>query len=191
VPLDASELRWFFAHGSVMFDPRFRYAEKVRATVAGWERRFGHPSTRNWGVPGAPAPTCSLVPGREVTGVGFGVEPASFPVVVDVLLRREAQEPIVVEMSVGDATVIALTWPMSAEWAHLNPDELARAATVNVSAGGGPAGNAMDYLRGVAGVLESMGATDGVTRRYVAAAVRSVADGAGDPDEGTRRMLRP
>lgn len=174
-----------------MFAPRFPYAQKVPATVAGWERRFGHPSTRNWGVPGAPAPTCSLVPGREVTGLGFGFQSASFPVVLELLLRREAQEPIEVQMSVGDETVTALTWPMSTEWAHLDPDELARAATVNVSAGGGPAGNAMDYLRGVAGVLESMGATDGVTRHYLQAAARLVADGAGDPAGATRRMLRP
>ncbi len=178
---DLSHLRWVFGHGSVMFRPGFAHAARVKATVPGWERRFGQPSIRNWGSPGAPAPTCSLVPGEEVVGVAFGVEPQDLPTVLGALLEREAQDPIEVRMDVDGVAFDAFTWPMSSAWAHLDPEQLAQAALENVSAGGGPAGHAIDYLRGVAGALDQIGAVDRLTGAYVKQADLVLSGGLGAP----------
>ncbi len=167
-------LSWIFGHGSLMFRPQFPYVRRDSASVDGWERRFGQPSVRNWGTPGAPAPTSSLVPGGSVAGIAFGVAPDQRRQVLDSVSRREAQDPIEVTLEVGGTRVGGLTWPMTSVWAHLTAEELAVAALENVASGGGPSGHALDYLNGVAGVLTSIRSIDGVTGGYRAAVGRLV-----------------
>jgi cation transport regulator ChaC len=160
-------MRWFFAHGSVMFAPAFEAAIQAPGRVVGWERRYGHPSVRNWGTPRAPAPTCCLIPGEAVDGVVFGVPAERAQVVEHTLRSREALDPISLVVETASGAVEALTWPMGTEWAHLDPDELASHARRNVTAGGGPAGHAVDYVRGVAQLLADH--VDRITLEYLAA----------------------
>jgi cation transport protein ChaC len=171
---DGGRLSWIFGHGSLMFRPQFPYVRRDPASVEGWERRYGQPSVRNWGTPGAPAPTSSLVPGGSVAGIAFGVAPDHRRQVLDTVSRREAQDPIEVTLEVGGTRVSGLTWPMTSVWAHLTADELAVAALDNVASGGGPSGHALDYLNGVAHVLASIRSLDGVTGGYRAAVGRLV-----------------
>lgn len=163
---DGGRLSWIFGHGSLMFRPEFPYVRRDPASMEGWERRFGQPSVRNWGTPGAPAPTSSLVPGGSVAGIAFGVGHDQRGRVLDSLCRREAQDPVEVTLEVRGRTVNGLTWPMTSAWAHLTAEELAEAAVRNVASGGGPSGHALDYLKGVADVLTSIGSIDTVTGGY-------------------------
>lgn len=150
-----------------MFSPGFAARVAVPGRVAGWERRFGHPSVRNWGVPDAPAPTSCLVPGEMVDGVVYGVDGEWAGTVERGLVIREAAEPIEVEVVVDGGVVPALTWPMGTAWADLGPEALAEKAARNVAAGGGPSGDALEYLVGVARALD--GRHDPVVSRYLAA----------------------
>lgn len=158
--------RWVFGHGSLMFAPGFHHVARLPARVTGWERRYGQPSVRNWGVRSAPAPTASLVRGSSVAGVVFAVPPGSESETIEMLMAREAQTPIEVEVAVEDETMMALTWPMQSTWATLTIDELTDAAVRNIRSGGGPSGDALDYLEGVAGVLGEMGGMDPLTADY-------------------------
>lgn len=160
-------MRWFFAHGSLMFDRPVRPDRTAWATVDGWERRFGHPSVRRWGSVEAPAPTCCLVPGGSVTGVLLAFEDGS--TALEAFRSREASEPIEVRATLGHERIIASTWPMSSVWADRDPTALAESALRNRMAGGGPAGDAVDYLAGVVRALESATGLDAATEAYRAA----------------------
>jgi len=159
---------WVFGHGSLMFRPGFDSADVRWGRVDGLERRFGHPSIRNWGTPAAPAPTCCLIPGSSVDGLVFRLGSAADAILERIRLR-ESGTPAVVEVSVEGRRIRAFTWTMDGRWAGSSPDALARHASVNVARGGGPSGDAADYLRGVAGALEEGPGLDPATAAYAAA----------------------
>lgn len=170
---DLAGLTWFFAHGSLMFSPGFTPEITMRARAVGWERRFGQPSVRNWGRPGTPAPTCSLAPGEGCAGLALGVRGSVASDVMRSLVAREALDPmtVTVELDEGDAT--AFTWKMGSAWNDASTEELVGAAVTNIDAGGGPSGDAWDYVEGVARSLARHGIDDaGVTRYHRALAHR-------------------
>jgi len=148
-----------------MFAPGFEPLDRAWARLAGYERRYWHPSVRNWGTEAAPAPTCCLVPGDGVDGIAFAVDEPT----IRAIDRREAMTPIVVTVEIAGREVPALTWPMRASWRGTGAGELAERATRNREAGGGPSGDAIDYVTGVAGALAAGPGTDAVTGRYLEA----------------------
>lgn len=152
---------WVFAHGSLMFH-HTPAAGPVPARVEGMRRAFGHPSVRNWGIPAAPAPTCCLLEGGAVEGLAFEVSEDT----VEAVRWREASEPIRVEVRLPDGVAEALTWRMGTAWADEPPEELARLGAANVAAGGGPFGDALDYVVGVCRALSSHGLGDPEAERY-------------------------
>ena len=148
-----------------MFSPGFDVLDRAWARLSGYERRFWHPSVRNWGTDDAPAPTCCLVPGPSVDGVAYLVEPAT----VAWINRREAMEPIAVEIDAGGRHLAALTWTMRRTWEGATAAELADHAIRNRAAGGGPSGDAVDYVAGVAAALRDGPGTDRATSEYLEA----------------------
>lgn len=144
-----------FAHGSLMF-------HRVPAPVAGpgraigWSRRFGHPSVRNWGTDAAPAPTCCLVEGGEVSGLVLSVDRRSLAAIA----AREASEPVEIEVETDGTRTTAYTWTMRTTWADRHLDDLAGLGAANVAAGGGPSGDALDYATGVCETLRRHGLAD-------------------------------
>lgn len=163
---DFSRLTWIFGHGSLMFDPGFEREITLPARAYGWERRFGQPSVRNWGRPGSPAPTCSLAPGFHCDGIVFGIGPGRRASVMRTLIDREAGEPITVTVSIAGGDVHAHTWMMGSEWNNSTIDDLVSAAVLNIGTGGGPSGDAWDYVRGVAGALEGHALDDPLVTAY-------------------------
>ena len=149
-----------------MFRPNFLFVEQHSVRVEGFSRRFGQPSTRNWGRPEHPAPTCSLIPGGAVDGVVFGVSDHHKEAVLRELRRREAQDPIELHVSIDGDEVTALTWTMNNPWAERSIEALVSAAVANVSHGGGPFGNAWDYVDGVKCALEQRGLYDPFVHEY-------------------------
>lgn len=160
---------WVFAHGSLMFQPHFEHVERRPARVAGYQRRFGQPSGRNWGRPEYPAPTCSLVPGSAVDGVAFGIAPEKRETILRSIRNREAREPIEVRAETEGGAVEVLTWTMDCTWAEHSVEELVSAALINIERGGGPFGDAWSYLDGVKRSLDALGVQDGLVFSYHAA----------------------
>lgn len=158
------DLMWIFGHGSLMFRPAFVFARSVAVRVAGWERRFGQPSVRNWGRPGAPAPTSSLVPGSHVDGVAFGV--AERDAVLARLMKREASDPIGVVGVIDGRQTEMLTWPMQSTWADLGVGDLVDRAESSIRAGGGPSGDAWAYVSGVRSAMDERRIHDPLVSDY-------------------------
>jgi cation transport regulator ChaC len=142
-----------FAHGSLVFHTGGLDVPAVPARVEGWSRVFGHPSVRNWGLAGRPAPTACLVPGPRVDGMLYELDDPDGSVLAG-LRRREASDPIGVTARVeGGAPVPALTWTMTDAWAELGVPALVAAAVHNVASGGGPYGDAWTYVDGITRAL--------------------------------------
>lgn len=163
---DLSKLSWVFAHGSLMFDADFDATAVLPGRAWGWARRFGQPSVRNWGTEAAPAPTCSLSRGAFCDGLLLGLPGGGSGSILATLVRREANEPATITVSTGFGDTAAYTWLMSDAWASLGVDELASHGAANVRAGGGPRGNAWQYVAGVHETLSAHGLEDELVTRY-------------------------
>lgn len=163
---DLSRHTWVFAHGSLMFSAGFEPAVVLPARVWGWERRFGQPSVRNWGQVGYPSPTCSLTRGEGCDGLVLALPHSDAASVYRTILEREATPPITVKAETEHGALSADAWPMGSAWNDLGPDELADAAVVNISSGGGPSGNAWEYVSGVARALADHGLNDVLVSEY-------------------------
>lgn len=149
-----------------MFSPGFASDVVLPARIWGFERRFGQPSIRNWGVIGAPAPTCSLTRGEFCDGLLFSLPETGAASVLEAILVREALPPINVTAQTEFGDVPAYTWPMSPDWNDLPIAELARAGARNIAEGGGPSGNAWDYVDGVLQVLNEHHLVDTLVADY-------------------------
>lgn len=126
---EEENLVWFFGYGSLMwntenFDEYIKKKEKM--TLEGYERRFTHPSTRNWGDEDNPAPTCALEESKDgkVDGIAYGVEKEQEKKVYDIIKEREGRE--------GKSKNIdgkkVYFWPMSGKWKDKSIEELAELA---------------------------------------------------------------
>lgn len=82
---------WIFAYGSLTWRPSFPFAERRRAFVRGWSRRFWQGSPDHRGVPEAPGRVATLVPdeGAECGGCAFRVDPGASPRILAELDHRE------------------------------------------------------------------------------------------------------
>jgi len=146
-----------------MSDPPFRYIDVQLAQIEGLQRRFGHPSIRNWGSRRAPAPTSSLVHGGSVIGAAYRVDHDT----LGVIIGREASQPTETQIRLDHRHVDGFTWTMTDAWADRSLSWLAGAASRNIDAGGGPLGDALDYARTVSGGLRTLDASDPYVDAYL------------------------
>lgn len=82
---------WIFAYGSLIFRPAFAFAERRRAFVSGWSRRFWQGSPDHRGTPERPGRVVTLVTeaGGWCGGSAYRVAPEELDAVLDGLDARE------------------------------------------------------------------------------------------------------
>ncbi len=156
---------WVFAYGSIMFRRDFEVLEERPGLLSGMRRVFGQPSIRNWGTPACPAPTASLVPTGEVWGLALRIDP-SVPGTLDDLIAREASTPEVATVETAAGPVRAFVWTMGSAWADWDVPRLVEAAVANVACGGGPHGDAWDYVDGMVATMRRHRLDDGFVDAY-------------------------
>ena len=71
--VDASNQRWLFGYGSLVWRAEFPYTERRRAWIRGYSRRFWQASTDHRGLPDRPGRVVTLVPeaGARCLGVAY------------------------------------------------------------------------------------------------------------------------
>ncbi len=93
------------------------------------------------------------------------------------LTRRENGEPIEIRTETPEGIRSALTWPMASDWADLDVEGLVEAAVRNVAHGGGPFGDAWEYVDGMVSAMDAHGIDDPLVRAYHTSLRRAIADG--------------
>lgn len=86
-----SKAMWIFGYGSLIFRPSFRFLERRRAFVRGFERRFWQGSPDHRGVPEAPGRVVTLIAieGAVCGGCAYRIDPAEADSVLEALDMRE------------------------------------------------------------------------------------------------------
>lgn len=158
---------WVFAYGSLMWKPGFDYAERVRARLPGFVRRFCLDSITYRGTPEFPGLVLALdeETGAACEGVAYRVPAAMRRAVHDYLRARELVTysylekflPLEIE---GGAQVEALAYVMDRSHRQyrggLTPDQQAEVIARAV----GPAGSNVEYLENTIRHLADLGVDD-------------------------------
>src|SRR4051794_30875562 len=89
--LATDEETWIFGYGSLVWRPSFPHAERQRAILKGYARRFWQGSTDHRGVPEAPGRVVTLIAeaSARCVGVAYRVEPGDRDEVLAALDHRE------------------------------------------------------------------------------------------------------
>jgi glutathione-specific gamma-glutamylcyclotransferase len=112
---------WIFAYGSLMWRPDFPFAERHRASLAGFHRALCIWSHHYRGTPEAPGLVFGLAPGGTCLGVAFRIAADHRDATLTAVRARElvtqVYREVVVDVSLADGrTVTAVTY--AADVAH-------------------------------------------------------------------------
>ena len=170
---------WFFAYGSLMWDPGFAFAEARRALLRGYHRRFCVDSTVYRGTPERPGLVLGLDAGGSCRGLAYRIAECRREAAARYLDRRELAEDIYrlrrVSLETAEGRLPGYTLVVDRGTPYyarrLAPaDEIRRIATCR-----GERGTNADYLTDAITRLEAIGVRDG---RLAALARRVAAFGA-------------
>ncbi len=171
---------WFFAYGSLMWNPPFEPAEIRPARIHGWHRAFCVSSETYRGTPERPGLTLGLRPGGSCAGLALRIPARGRARAVRAIERREMEDdPIYVcrrlALHMEDRRVIGYT--LVADRGNrlfvgaLTPEETAR----RIAASSGRRGSNAAYLSETVARLESAGVAPRRLRALLA-----LAGGAGE-----------
>ncbi len=176
---------WFFAYGSLMWDPGFAFAEAKPALLRGYHRRFCVDSTVYRGTPQRPGLVLGLDAGGSCRGLAYRIAEGRREAAARYLDRRELAEDIYLLRKVrletadgrfpGYTLVVDRGTPYYAR--SLAPgEEDRRIATCR-----GERGTNAAYLKETIARLEALGVRDGglvaLSRRVAALAPQGAGAG--------------
>lgn len=156
---------WVFGYGSLIWNPGFDHAERVRARIDGHARRFWQASHDHRGTPSSPGRVATLVAvtSDSCEGMAYRIAHASAHEVLALLDLREQDgyRRVNVKTHLADGRQVeSITWVAAAEnpsWAGERPMvEMAR----QISERHGPSGSNADYLLTLAEHLDELSIDD-------------------------------
>lgn len=156
---------WFYAYGSLMWDPGIYFSEVRMAQLEGFQRRFSYKTVMGRGSPEKPALLLGIEPhAGSCTGLAFRVSADMADNESATMWRREMvrgnYSPVLLPMTTPQGEIDALVFtvnPAHPEYAG----ELPLEETVSIIASGaGPLGTNLSYLEQLATQLEVLGIED-------------------------------
>ena len=156
----AADHVWVFGYGSLIWRPDFPFAQRKRARITGWTRRFWQGSHDHRGIPEAPGRVVTLIPEPhgQCDGVAYQIGHSVF----DHLDHREKNgyERNDVELLFDDGRATGVVYiAHRTNHAFLGPapiDAIAR----QIVASRGPSGSNTEYLHELARALRELDADD-------------------------------
>ena len=163
---------WFYAYGSLMWDPGIHFAEVRMARLEGYQRRFNYKTTVGRGSPENPALLLAIEPlSGHCTGLAFRVSADMANHESAIMWRREMVRgnytPALLPMSTPQGGIKALVF--TANTAHheyvgeLPLDETA----ATIAKGSGPLGSNLSYLEQLSEQMALLGIEDPYIARLV------------------------
>ena len=173
---------WFFAYGSLMWDPGFAPVEVRPARLHGWHRAFCVRSVRYRGTPDAPGLALGLDRGGSCLGRALRVAEVDRERVFGYLEAREMPEEIYscrpMRMRTPQEPIQGYGLVVNRDNhlydGALSPDQVAR----RIACSAGERGPNRDYLANTVAHLDELGIGDGPMHDLLAA-VETIAAGQG------------
>ncbi len=159
---------WVFGYGSLMWDgweQALGGTRVDRAVLIAHRRSFNKKSVRNWGTPGAPAPTLGLepAPGGNCIGTAFEFPAAQRGAVETVLRSREGASFAFVELAVRlpDGREVRALTPVNdrSKATYMGNVPIAERGRLAKIARG-TSGSCVHYVRNIHEKLSSLGIVD-------------------------------
>jgi cation transport protein ChaC len=158
---DSGEI-WVFAYGSLIWRPCFEYAERLKATLAGYRRRFSVWTVIARGTPATPGLALALEEGGgPCRGVAFRLSPSHALAGLESLWARELlttiYRPRWLTVTVEGRAVTAISFVVKkadAQYAGALP--AAEQAAI-IAAAQGKLGSCRDYLANTVAELVALG----------------------------------
>jgi cation transport protein ChaC len=158
---------WVFGYGSLMWRPGFDFAERRRATLPGWRRRFCLKSIKYRGTPERPGLVLGLDadPAAECRGVAYRAAPEAAEAVHAYLRERELVTYAYLETTQEIALeegrrVEALCFVIDRDHAQYAGPLTPEAQAAVIAAAAGPMGSNADYLESTVDHLAEIGVAD-------------------------------
>ena len=156
---------WFFAYGSLMWDPGFDHEEVRTALLRGYHRSFCVHSEIYRGTPERPGLSLGLDRGGSCRGLAFRVAEANRDAVARYLENRELVEDIYfcrrVPLTSAEGRIDAYVFIVNRRHAiYAPPRPLDDMARIIATAEGG-SGTNRDYLANTVAHLDDLGIADG------------------------------
>lgn len=157
---------WFFAYGSLMWDPPFPIVEATSARLFGWHRAFCVSSENYRGTPARPGLSLGLDAGGSCTGLALKIAATDRETAIREIEARELNhDPIYicrpVTLHLGSETVGGYTLVVNRDEriyaGKIDFDETAQRIAVSE----GRRGPNIDYLSNTVAHLDEMGIPEG------------------------------
>ena len=162
---------WFFAYGSLMWDPGFSPVETRPALLRGWHRRFCVSSVIYRGTPERPGLSLGLDRGGSCRGLALRIAERDRPEVLAYLSEREMPEEI---YSTRRTSIHTQEGPLTAYTLVVNRDHFLYvrgldfdASAERIAACSGKRGPNVEYLAQTVGHLDALGIRDGAMHRLL------------------------
>jgi cation transport protein ChaC len=156
---------WVFGYGSLVWRPAFAFAERRKAWIRGFSRRFWQGSIDHRGVPGAPGRVVTLLAEADARcfGVAYRVPESDVDAVLSALDHRERggyqRHELDLQFDDGSATPGLVYIATEANPNYLGPASLEQIAA-QIARACGPSGSNAEYVRELARALREMTAHD-------------------------------
>jgi len=169
---------WVFGYGSLMWDGwerAFECTQRRVATLPAYRRIFNKLSVVRWGTKLAPCPTLNVQADAQASCVGmaFAFAPTKRETILAALRRREGKgfeiRPVAIRLA--DGMEVEAFAPFYAGTDVLDDVTVAEQLRM-IRAAYGTAGTGVDYVRGLAEKLESLGIGDPTVRDLWSALAR-------------------
>ncbi len=166
---------WVFAYGSLMWKPGFAHAERLRARLDGYVRRFCLDSITYRGTPEFPGLVLALdeAAGGACDGVAYRVPPAEAEATRAYLRARELVTYSYLERELpatleDGRKVTALAYVMDHSHPQYRGGLSPREQAAVIARAVGPAGSNVEYLENTVAHLAGLGIEDGEMTRLLA-----------------------
>jgi cation transport protein ChaC len=162
---------WFFAYGSLMWDPGFQPAEVRPALLHGWHRRFCVASAIYRGTPDQPGLSLGLDRGGSCRGLALRIPEVDRDRILAYLADREMPEEIYssrgVRLVTESGAVDAYTLVVNRDHALYVPPMALSAMAERIARSAGSRGPNRDYLVQTVRHLDELGISDGLLHRLL------------------------
>jgi len=162
---------WVFGYGSLMWNPDFKFAEKITGVVSGFHRRLCLKSTVYRGTPDYHGLVFGLDQGDSCQGMAFRITPEHLETELQIVWEREmfaeTYIPTWVSVQTKQQNVSAITFVINPEHEHYVPDLALEDVVQRVVRAEGKCGTCHDYVQNTVKCLHQLGLRDPVLEQLL------------------------